>query len=129
VAAGERAGEGDVGERDQLDGARELLGRDRLSDGSLEHDFSGEHGGEQERDPGVRLAAAQAGYGDPEGDATGDLGLTENADGRGEQVEPGRADGLHEIDQLAIEVAHRAERDENPERDEERREQGDADQR
>jgi hypothetical protein len=118
-----------VGEGQELDAARELTGRERLGHGGLEDDLDREHGGEQERDPGVAPAASQASDRKPERDAAGDLGLAEEAHGRGEEVEPGRADGLHEIDQRAIELAQGPERDEHAQRDEERREQRDADQR
>ena len=129
VAAGERAGEGDVGEREQLDRAGQLSGWERLGHGRLEDDLDREHGGEQERDPSIALAASQAGEGEPEGDAAGDLSLAEEADGRREEVEPRRADGLHEIDHRAIELVQCAEGDEDAQRDEEQREQRDADQR
>src|SRR2546430_1344589 len=62
-------------------GPRQVVERGGRIHGGLEGELDGEPGREEERDPGVSLAAAQAGRREPERDATGDLGLAEDADG------------------------------------------------
>lgn len=129
VAARERAGEGHVGERDELDGPRQLPGRDRLRDQRLQRYLDRGDDDQQERDPGVALPAPQARDGKAERDAARDLRLAEQADEGGEEVEPWGAHRLNEVDQRPVDLTQRAGGDERAQRDETRRDDRDPDQR
>ena len=129
VTAGERTDEGDVREWHQLDAPRQLVGRERLWHERLDDDLDRSDHDDQERHPGIDLAATEAGPRETERDPAGDLGLPEDADSGGEDVEPRCVHGLGDIDHGAIELTQRTDRDQGAQSDEGCRKQRDADQR
>ena len=129
VAAGERTSERYVRERYELDSPRQLPWRQRLGRERLEGDLDGGNRDDQERHPGIALTAPQSGDSQPERDATSDLCLPQDPDSGCKEVEPWRGHGLDKVNDRAIELAQRTDRDERGECDEGSREQRDADQR
>jgi hypothetical protein len=99
----------------QVNAARQLVGRGGLGDRQLEHDFDSDDDQEQQRNPPIATAGPQPNQCDSERDGANDFGLAEHSDDRRTEIQPRHMRHLKEVQDRAIETRNRAERHEDRE--------------